>query len=184
MKILTQKEKDFFLKKRSKGKEIQVKVSKEFGWQSYLGTEFDHEFGEYRIKPKAKKMYFMVDEDRLHSKRQELIVAGSYNEAYLTYVNQIVKPMRKQSVAISLITKELAKDKDAPYPTKFNNKKDFKEKECDFYVKHKNKSYIIKANSFDEAINILEKSVKNFDKYDVEIRIAEDFLIKKTKRLN
>lgn len=127
--------------------------------------------------------YFMVEEERLHNFQQKLVKAKNYNEAYLTYTKQIVKPMLKTAVAISQISKEMAFHPDAPSPVEFNGKKEFKEKERDFYVEYKGKAVIVTATSFDAAIEKLKATKKNFDKFEVEIRIAADFLIKKTKRL-
>lgn len=127
--------------------------------------------------------YFMIEEDRCRAHRQELVKADSYDEAFLTYCSQIVKPMREQSVAISRIPKELAKDKNAPFMYKYDGTGTFEKKMRDFYVEYKGDAVIIAAMSFDEAIQKLKDRKVKFSKFDVEIRIAEDFLIEETPRL-
>lgn len=126
------------------------------------------------------KKYYMVEEDRYKAFRQELIIADSYDEAYVAYCG-IVKPMKKSCVVISRITKEHANHPDAPVAVKFKKGK-FKEKLRDFFVSYDKKEIIVSGVSFDDALSNLKKKEK-FDKFEVEIRIAPKFLIKKTKRL-
>lgn len=128
----------------------------------------------------GKEKYFMVCEERCHAHRQELIIAGSYDEAYMAYCS-IVKPSMKSEVIISRITKKQAKHPDAPTPVKYKKGK-FKEKERDFFITHGKKENTVSGVSFDDALSNLKKKVK-IDKYEIEIRIAPKNLIKGPKRI-
>jgi hypothetical protein len=116
------------------------------------------------------KKFYMVEEDRWKAHRQELIIANSYDEAYMAYCNQIVKPMDKSNVVLSRVTKKMSKHPDAPLPIKAKPY-EIKEKERKFIITLNEADYKIKALSFEDAIRKFKSENKKFDKYDLEIRL-------------